>query len=280
MNKKTKRNIKHKQKENGQIIVFFVLSLITLSLVWMILVDIAILIKDRIMLQNAVDCAAQSAACIRARGINKLGALNAELGAIVQARSIFFLPGFSWIPYKSALETYKEAKTNSELQEGIIKTYGGGLAYLAAERVAKAGGADGIIAKPGTFSLGVRQDMNTINFYDTIITPDGKPVPNLAKPFTRHLKTWSYFKSPKGPDKNIITAYKKSKLKFFGGGFFGIKKFPEIMTIAAGRPYNKHGSMLPAVDNPFEGFIVIAIYAQAADGYNAQLVPVGTPFMH
>jgi hypothetical protein len=271
------------RNEKGQIIVFVVISVLSLSMLWMMLINIATMVKDRIMLQNAADCAAHTAACIRARGLNMVGALNFTLGGLIESRKVSFLgieaPGFAWIPELPASALYASVIATTDAQAGIVSTYGGGLAYLAAEKVAKAQGADGIIAEPGTFSLNLKRKIDKINFYDTIDIGLG-PTPNIFCPLTKRVPTWYYLKDKKSPKKNVIIAYKNSNSRFFGKRLFGISEIPRIAAIAAARPFNKHGAMFPTKDDENLGLMVMGYYLTAADGYDAELVPVGSLIQH
>lgn len=256
----------------GQIAVFAVISILSLSMLWMMLINISKLIKNRIVMQNAVDCSAQSAACIRARGLNQAGFLNSLLGGIIICR-----PELAWIPYLDCYTTYKITNGISKIQTGIVKTYGGGLTYLSALEVAKAQGADMILAEPGTFSLGIKHDLHPVTFWSTIIV-EGVPMP--APPtVTLSVYTWYYFKDDSAPHKNTIMAIRNAKPDFFGKGFFKKSDIPSITTIAAARPYNKKSSMFPTKDTDW-GVNVVANYMKGSSGWQAQLVPVGAPLQH
>lgn len=264
--------IKKTNNQRGQVFVLTVISIISLTMFWMMLINISKLVKDRIVMQNAADCAAQSAACIRARGLNQIGFLNSILGGIILVR-----PNFAWIPYLSCYATYKIAQGITVAQEGIEKTYGGGLAYWAAYNVAHAQGADIIEFIPGTFSLGLKRNQYEVTFWSTIIV-HGLPVPSFPT-ITRNIYTWYYLKDKSSPHKNIITAHMFAKPYFFGKRIFNISKTPAIITIAAARAYNTAGSMFPEEDIDY-GLSVAYIYAKSIKGWEAQLVPVGTPFLH
>ncbi len=264
--------MKKRNNQNGQVVVLAVVSILSLTMLWMMLINISKLVKDRIVMQNAADCAAQSAACIRARGLNQVGFLNLLMGGIIHIR-----PYLGWIPYLDCYTTYNIAKKISTVQGGIVKTYGGGLAYWAARNVACAQGADVIEFKPGTFSLGLKRNQHRVVFWSTMII-EGIPTP--AAPITiQSIQPWYYFEDESVPHKNVITAHRFAKPQFFGKRIFNTSKIPAIMTIAAARPYNTKGPMFPEDDTRW-GLKVVLTYLKSVKGWDAKLVPVGAPFEH
>jgi hypothetical protein len=257
---------------SGQVAPFAIISILMLAMLWMMLVNVSKLVKDRIVMQNAADCAAQSAACIRARGLNQVGFLNSILGGIIIVK-----PYMGWIPYLNCYTTYAIASKVSKAQTGIVKSYGGGLAYQAALEVARAQGSDMISANPGTFSLGIEHRFDVVTFWSTAII-DGVPVP--APPTIKEgLYTCYFLKHANSPEKSVIFAHKSPSPQFFGKGLFGIRQIPSIVTVAAARPYNTKGPMFPKEDTEW-GCVAVIAYAKAIKGWEAQLVPVGGALLH
>lgn len=64
----------------GQAMPYFFMMMAVLVLCWAMIVNIAKLVKDRMMMQNAADNAALSVAVYKARVLNKLGQLNFLIG--------------------------------------------------------------------------------------------------------------------------------------------------------------------------------------------------------
>lgn len=306
MNKKIKN-------EKGQIIVFVALSILSLAMFWMMLINIGKMVKDRIMMQNAADCAAQTAACIRARALNIIGSANALLGLPVVTLGI---PEFVWWPCpkphfflgifpKPCDHKAKEAKAFIgaiiKSQEEINKAYGGGWAWIQATNVARrqelnhkgeACGADRIIPLD-SFSLRLYRNRGDIWYWGTIWvkTPGYTgpvPVPPILKGIrVRNGKRWYEQDTDFHKKKMRIIAYKGSSSISnrnypLGKKFFNLNKMPAISTIAAARPYNTVGPMFPkkgqnyglAASKEFLPFFL------KKKGWDAQLVPVGKLYQH
>ena len=293
----------NRKNQKGQIIVFVLLSVISLSMLWLMLINIGKMVKDRIMMQNAADCAAQTAACIRARGLNMIGPLNASLGIPVFTLG---LPKFVWwptpLPYLPCDWGAKAAKQYidgiKKIQGGINKAYGGGLAFQYARSVARRQefnsrgeptGADGILTTPGSFSLGLERNKGEIWYWGTVwgIIPGigfgPIPVPpQFCGILERNADRWYEQSENFHKKKQIITAYKKSSPGYpFGKNFFNIKKMPEIYTVAASRPYNDIGPMFPEKGKRL-GIYAASEYLPflAGKGWDARLVPVGGLYQH
>jgi hypothetical protein len=62
--------------EKGQVMPFYLAALLVLLLCWAMVINIAKLLRDRMMLQNAADNAALSVAVLRARTLNLIGITN------------------------------------------------------------------------------------------------------------------------------------------------------------------------------------------------------------
>lgn len=307
--------IKKIKDEKGQIIVFVVLSILSLAMFWMMLINIAKMVKDRIMLQNAADSAAQTIACIRARALNMIGSLNALLG-IPSGAPPPLLPALGipefvwwvcpeqhfWVPcdhFAKPAKAYVDKIIKS--QEDINKAYGGGWAFIQATGVARRQeinrkgepcGADKIIPLD-SLSLRLHRNKGDVWYWGTIwvATPDYTgplPVPPQVKGIlVRNGKRW-YEQDDKFHKKKLrIVAHKDSNSLSnrgypIGKIFFGIKKMPGISAIAAARPYNAIGPMFPKKGQKFglaatEEFLPFFLKQK---GWDAQLVPVGAPYQH
>ena len=263
--------------KQGQTLPFMCLIVLSLVMFWMLVVNMGVMLRNRIIVQNAADCAAQTAACYRARALNMVGMYNAVLGSyIIYEGSKIMPPQGAWIPYANAYHTYRLTRSLNRITE-IVRSYGGGWAYLKANEVAKKSGADGIksLAIPRMYSLRLKVDKVRIRFWSTIMVY-GLPAPGPPC-FTRRVNTWYYFKDKSGPRKNIAIAYKKPQSDCFplGKNLLGITRIPEILAVAAARPYNTKGSMFPQKKTKL-GLKVLFKWLQAASGgWEAHLVPVG-----
>ena len=69
--------------ECGQAMPYMLVMMLVLIMCWAMMVNIAKLMTDRMMMQNAVDNAAVSAAVYRARTLNTLGRLNYAIGTLL-----------------------------------------------------------------------------------------------------------------------------------------------------------------------------------------------------
>ncbi|MFA5779228.1 MAG: pilus assembly protein TadG-related protein [Elusimicrobiota bacterium] len=81
----------HPSRSRGQAMPYFFMMMVVLVLCWAMIVNIAKLVKDRMMMQNAADNAALSAAIHQARTINMLGQIN-KMVAKVFYDSVFLGP--------------------------------------------------------------------------------------------------------------------------------------------------------------------------------------------
>src|SRR3990170_3981751 len=64
----------------GQILPLALVLIMGMALVWVMVINVGKLIKDRIQVQIAADAAVQSACAVRARGLNAIGRMNSWLG--------------------------------------------------------------------------------------------------------------------------------------------------------------------------------------------------------
>jgi hypothetical protein len=71
------------RSNRGQILPLALVSVLLLALLWVMLLNVGKLIKDRIQMQIAADTAVQTACAYRARGLNIIGVLNSWLGVPV-----------------------------------------------------------------------------------------------------------------------------------------------------------------------------------------------------
>jgi hypothetical protein len=78
---------------NGQILPLALVLIFVLALLWVMLLNVGKLVKDRIQMQIASDTAVQSACAYRARGLNIAGLLNSWLGVPILGIGI---PQASW----------------------------------------------------------------------------------------------------------------------------------------------------------------------------------------
>jgi len=252
------------KNNKGQIIVFALLSIFSLTLFWIMTINIAKLIRDRIVLQNAADSAAQTASCIRARALNFIGSLNFNLGLLLA------IPEFCWWPHYECNNGYhwnssdKLAKLYEKTVNAIIKSqidinksYGGGWAYLEANKVAKNIGADKIYPlnkSEEPFSLKLQRNKgdiwywNSFNCGATLLQHyHFGPVPDFFN-INKKTNTSRWYQQSKDfyKKKLIIIAEKKYEKSWFplARNLLGIKP-PVIYAISASRPYNKYGPMFP-----------------------------------
>jgi len=206
--------------------------------------------------------------------------------------------------YKDKVKLARKAIKNLILlQDSIIKTYGGGTTYLYSRKIAKRQeidssnnetGADEIIPLT-SFSLHLKRNSGDIIYLYTTeiyipptpITPEIWlwPIPYPYE-IERKSKRWLQQDS-KNFHKQMtkIIAYKRvdslSNTGYpVGSGLLGLKKWPDIKTIASSCVYNKKGAMFPE-ENKNSFMIAFLEYIKAmSGGWYAQLVPVRKQFKH
>lgn len=295
--------------EKGQILPFAALTLLALVMFWMTVVNVGKMVRDRIMLQNAADAAAQSAACMKARALNSIGSINALLGIPVVSlggiplESLIELIGgpkiiaeilrlwkfpevIVWWPYVGTTPPYLCVNSLITLQEIYNYTLGGVGAYIIAYNVAKENGADYIIPSPNIFSLdgALKRNEGLIVYCDTLVIW-GIPIP-IPTRWEYDTNRWLELKEDEDKVhdalKVTVVAFKKAERGFYplGKRLLGIDKMPAIYAIASARPYNTEGPMFPSHGQMW-GVPALKEYLFAMfGGYDAHLVPVGSPFQH
>jgi len=304
--------------ERGQILPFAALTLLTLVMFWMTVVNVGMLVRDRIMLQNAADAAAQSAACIKARALNSIGSINALLGIPVQSlggipleslvklvlrgapiikplrkiiakilKKLKFPEVIVWWPYVGTVLPNQYVKSLITLQEFYNHTLGGVGAYIIAYNVAKENGADYILpTSRDIFSLdgALERNKGLIVYCDTVVIW-GIPIP-IPTDWRYDAKRWLELKEDEEEIHNAlkvtIIAVKKAERGFFplGKGLLGIDEMPAIYAIASARPYNRKGPMFPSHGQRRGVPALIEYLSDRSGGYDAHLIPVGSPFEH
>jgi hypothetical protein len=295
--------------EKGQILPFAALTLLALVMFWMTVVNVGKMVTDRIMLQNAADAAAQSAACMKARALNSIGSINALLGIPVQSlggislellveligapeiiaeilRLWDFPEVIVWWPYVGTELPYWYVNSLITAQEFYNYTLGGVLAYAVANDVARENGADYILSSPNMFSLdgALERNKGLIVYCDTLVIY-GIPIP-IPTDWRYDASRWLELKEDEDEIHNAlkvtVMAVKNPERGFFplGKGLLGIYEIPAIYAIASARPYNTEGPMFPSHGQTW-GVPALKEYLSAMfGGYDAHLIPVGSPFEH
>jgi len=291
--------LKKNRNEKGQIAVMMVLSVLSLAMMWMMAVNMGKLVSDRIMMQNAADSSAYTAATLKAQSLNQLGFYNNSLAGMLVFSDLASAIGLGnvkicWFPYLNSQAAYAAYQSASTLLDMLNVSSGiyilkEALSVARRQRIVNGSsdGADWII--PGSMlsfnnpldfvSSGLTRKKESVHFCNTVIIY-GVPVPVPGS--QKKVKTWFYHKYDTGPRASVVTAVKRySKADFLpmGRKFFGISKMPTIYTVAAARPYNPKGSMFP-VGEGGKAVGVIAKYVKGANGWKAQLVPAGSLYQH
>jgi len=277
--------------EKGQILPFAALTLLALMMFWMTVVNVGKMIRDRIMLQNAADAAAQSAACMKAKALNSIAGINATLGI-----PVFSLgwPRFVWWPYCNHRVPKACIESLIRSQDFLYRTSGPAALGVALE-VARENGADALISySPKFFTDGslerytLERNQGTIIYCDTtIVYVFGIPVP-IPWPWHRYSDRprWLELKQDDREIRNAlkvtVMAVKNSERGFFplGKRLLGIEEMPAIYAIASARPYNTRGPMFPSHGQRWGVPASRAYLFARSGGYNAHLIPVGSPYEH
>jgi len=97
--------------QKAQVLPYFFFMCIVLVLCWAMLINVAKLTTDRIIMQNAADNAALSAAVYKARVLNVLGAMNFAIGS--------YMYGPETVPF-SLMWTYYKYVASVSLVSGIM----------------------------------------------------------------------------------------------------------------------------------------------------------------
>jgi len=265
--------INHLKDERGQILPFVALTLLALVMFWMTVLNVGKMVRDRIMVQNAADAAAQSAACYQARGLNLINLLNVTIGY----RLIF-------CPY-AKLEHRSQVRRLIRTQDSLRFRYNRFMMYLLADRIARENGADGVhwVSIPFISDLQLRRNRGFILWWRRIWTPFG----SFRIPWRWEFrgKKWLEIEKREFDPKVKIIAYKHYEDETFfpiGKKLLGITKMLPIYAIASARPYNIHGPGYPNKNElgGITGFIAILRWLLGLPGYDAHLIPVGFPFQH
>jgi len=206
--------------------------------------------------------------------------------------------------YKDKVKLARKAIRNIiAIQDSIVKTYGGGTSFIYSRKIArrqeinssnKETGADEIIPLT-SFSLNLKRNLGDIVYlYTTEIYIPPTPVSPeiwiwpIPYPYEEERKSKRWLQQD---SKNFhrqmtkIIAYKKrnslSNAGYpVGSDLLGLKKWPDIKTIASSCVYNKKGPMFPK-ENDCSFMISFLEYEKAmSGGWYAQLVPVGKQFNH
>lgn len=239
----------------------------TLWLAWLAVNEIGRLRYDRLKARFAAESAAQSSACVRARGLNQIGALNALLGVPVAGIG---LPSFCWWPKPNrhpgfyfdveddfALRQKRRVESIQKIQEHLAMTYGGGLAWHAGVQAGRAYGARALPLD--SFSLKL----------------------NRAEGPVRYWKTGHLSWVDMGGQKMILfpAGWVEGKGRWYIASEEFHRKRQRWMAIrgrareiAAARPYSPKGRMFPLKDQP--GTAATSEYLRAfRKGWEAQRIP-------
>ncbi|MFW6135010.1 MAG: pilus assembly protein TadG-related protein [Elusimicrobiota bacterium] len=282
--KKIRKTIKKIVKqEEGQTIALSVLTLFSLIVFWLLVVNMGRLVSARIQVTNAADSAAQSAATIRARALNLLGGCNFVIASLLSP--ISGSPGLVWYPMpfndtttpkiiKAAVEVFTKANTSLDITDVIHKVFAETGDEIAGIYAAWESGA---IAYPNKAKdLNLKKKEGIIIYCGTITIPYFPfiaPIPLEYGTGFPDCESW-YYMEDEDEDKfadmrQKWTAYKsydKIGTDIFGtnidvkevgfdiwgiitgrisiSDFFGDFIF-DVKAIASARPYNKKGPMFP-----------------------------------
>lgn len=270
---------------NGQILPIALVLILITSLFWVMIINVGMLIKNRIQLQIAADTSVQSACAIRARGLSSIGRLNSWLAT--PELGIGF-PDSAWWPGMDQLQQ-KTMQLIRKIQMAYNRAYGGGwTAKLVRENIAKPQGADDIFTPPGSYSLNLQINHGPI-FYLSTVWVGEVPLPSAPKIMEKDRKTRRWYEQGSNFHKKAMRlyAYRRASSPWngsfpWGKNFFSLQ-MPDLYAVAAARTYNIRGPMFPPRSNdngPFAGLDAFNAYSDASEHWQSQLIPLGAPYAH
>lgn len=276
------------KSRQGQILPPALAMILTMALIWVTVINVGKLVKDRIQLQIAADTAVQSAGAIRARGLSTIGRMNSWLGTPDLGIG---LPKAAWCPDCAELQKNFITVVRN-VQEAYNKAYGGGRAAYLVREIARQQGADDVYTPQGSYSLRLQINHGPIWYLGTQhIVIYGVPVPVPSFPQIMEdspsARRW-YEQGPGFYRKSMrLYAYRRAGSPWNGPFPLGRHllqiQMPDLYAVAAARVYNTGGPMFPKPSETqglFGGTAAMRAYRQSAEHWQTQLVPVGGLYEH
>ena len=267
------------KSHRGQILPLALVMILVMTLFWVMLINIGMLLKNRVQLQIAADTSVQSACAIRARALSSIGRMNSWLGTPVLGIGS---PLASWWPDAASLQQ-DFVKMVRTLQAGYNSAYGGGwAAQLVRNNIAIPQGADAIYSPLGSYSLHLQINHGPVWYLSTrhvVIYGVPVPVPFLPQILEEDPSNRRWYERASGFNRTAMRLYVYRRA---ASPLFHIQ-MPDLYAVASARVYNTGGPMFPIANSSdalLTGLPAQSEYDRAAEHWQAQLVPVGGPYEH
>ncbi|MFA5858135.1 MAG: Tad domain-containing protein [Elusimicrobiota bacterium] len=260
----------------GQILPYFIALFLAGFIMFALMVNLGIVLVERVKLQSAADAVAQSVACIRARALNMLGMNNAMLGLVLTHTN------FAWVPGLTCYDTAGIVEALAGNTELIQRGYGEAYPLLVAEDIAKRNGAESVFIDPFSVLLGFAPRKERVVTFWSTGNLFGVTIPMLPM-IQKKVKTFLVWPSKPSSGGNHTVKVYLTKTIPPEKLLFGSKFMPEgkvtLNAVAAARVYNRDGKMF-LTDNNSWGVVHTWEYMKAMlGGWDAQIVPVSIPLV-
>jgi hypothetical protein len=279
------KNIKNNE---GQTLYYFLVLVIILIISWAMMLNIASLIRNRMVMQNKADNIALSLATYKARTLNFLGGINYVMGVMLSlgtnprgiqlaSYSTDIVGGYPATMISSAENPLSDLKhkvwynkQNSgvkkikgmidsfqKFQDAAIKGYNAHYFSALKDNISKDYNIALFPLKPEK-NLGLKRNSKGIQYYSTINAPCKMPLGEhfhlLARSkYARSSYSWFVEGNNFSQQKiRVILRQKTGKKMPLFAKLLDIK-YPEIMVYSAAAPYNTKGSMFPKKEDTFTG---------------------------
>jgi hypothetical protein len=279
--------LKNMKNNKGQTLYYFLVLVIILIISWAMMLNIANIIRNRMIMQNKADNIALSLATYKARILNFLGGTNYLIGAMLSlgtnprgiqlaSYSTDIIGGFpATTMKKDPLSDLEHNTICNKQSSGIKKIKGAVDSFQKAQDVAIKGysvhyyasalkdniSQDYNVAlsplKPEK-NLGLKRNSKGIQYYSTINVPCmhmfGEHFHFLVRSkYDRSKYSW-FVEGDKFSQQKIKVILRQKKVKEMPlfAKLLDIK-YPEIIVYSAAAPYNTKGSMFPKKEDTFTG---------------------------
>jgi hypothetical protein len=276
--------LKNIKNNKGQTLYYFLVLIIILIISWAMMLNIAGLIRNRMIMQNKADNIALSLATYKARILNFLGGTNYLMGVALSlgtnprdiqlaSYSTDIIGGFPAITMKK--DPFSDLKHNTfcnkqsssvkkikgtvdslqKAQDTAIKGYNAHYFSALGDNISK--DYNVLLPLKPEKNLGLKRNSKGIQYYSTINTCAdflGEHLHCLVRSkYERSEYSWFVEGNNFSQQKiKVILRQKTGKKMPLFAKLLDIK-YPEIIVYSAAAPYNTKGSMFPKKEDTFTG---------------------------